>query len=302
MSIVPELVHADLVGSGVRMSQSLLAIGRVMGGVVGGALVTWVGVGAAFAVDAASFFVAAAATAAITRTLARSAAPAGAPAPAFFAQLRAGFLVIHRVPVLLWLCVAIAFFNVILAPMEVILPTYAKLAKGMPAWFLGGLEASMGLGVLVGAVSIGLIERILRLVSSVIIGLVLIGLGIALLPYLPGVVSPMMVMFVIGLGAAWTNIPISTRISVAVPDAFRSRVNSIVAFLFDGTAPVGLAIAGALIPVAGVGAVMTWFGTIVLISVPIFYTLPGFADFFRRPPEELTDHFLKAHPGAFAND
>jgi MFS family permease len=305
MSIVPQLVSAGALQNAVRMSESLQAVGRVMGGIVAGVLVTWVGVGSAFVVDAVSFGIAAMATAAILdhRGGAETTEPEGGSSQApFLRQLRGGFQVIHRVPILFWLCVAIAFFNLVLNPMLVLLPTYAKLAKGLPAWFLGALESSMGAGIVIGAIAVGALERRLRRVSSVVIGLLLLGGGIALLPHLPGVIPPLGAMFCVGVGAAWTNIPISTRVSVAVPDHFRSRVNSIISFLFDGTAPIGVAAAGVLIATIGVTASMTSLGALVLLLVPVLFLIPDFTEFFRRSPAELTGHFLTAYPEAFTED
>ncbi len=305
MSIVPQLVSAGALQNAVRMSESLQAVGRVMGGIVAGVLVTWVGVGSAFVVDAVSFCIAAIATAAILdrRGGGETTEPEGGSAQApFLRQLRGGFQVIHRVPILFWLCVAIAFFNLVLNPMLVLLPTYAKLAKGLPAWFLGALESSMGAGIVLGAVAVGALEQRLRRVSSVVLGLLLLGGGIALLPHLPGVIPPLGAMFCVGVGAAWTNIPISTRVSVAVPDHFRSPVNSIISFLFDGSAPIGVAAAGVLVATIGVTASMTSLGAVVLLLVPVLFLIPGFTDFFRRSPSELTGHFLTAYPGAFTGD
>ena len=302
MSIVPQLVSTDALQNAVRMSESLQAVGRVMGGIVAGVLVTWAGVGSAFVVDAVSFSVAAMATAAILDRPSggETTEPAGgSPQPPFLRQLRGGFQVIHRVPILFWLCVAIFVFNLVLNPMLVLLPTYAKLAKGLPAWFLGTLESSMGAGIVLGAVTVGALEQRLRRISSVVMGLLLLGGGLALLPHLPGVIPPLGAMFGVGIGAAWTNIPISTRVSVAVPDHFRSRVNSIISFLFDGSAPIGVAAAGVLVAAIGVTASMTSLGAIVLLLVPLLFLIPGFRDFFRRSPAQLTGHFLTAYPEAF---
>jgi len=302
MSIVPELVQADVLQRAVRMSESLQAIGRVFGGIVAGLLVTWVGVGSAFVVDAVSFALAALATAAILeRWRSGEATESGRSSSeaTFFRQLRGGFHVIHRVPILFWLCVAITFFNLVLNPMFVLIPTYAKLTKGMPAWFLGGLESSMGAGIVLGAVAVGALEQWLKKVSSVVIGLLLLGGGIALLPHAPGVIAPMGAMFCVGIGAAWTNIPISTRVSVAVPDNFRSRVNSIISFLADGTSPIGVAAAGVLVATIGVTASMTSLGALVLLLVPVLFLIHGFADFFRRTPADLVGYFLTTYPEAF---
>ena len=217
----------------------------------------------------------------------------------FVAQLTDGFRVVGRVPVLFWLCMAIAAVNLLLSPMQVLLPTYAKVSKGMPAWFLGGLESSLGLGIIVGAVGITAVESIPLVISSVVIGLILLGGSMTVLSHVPGVVAPMAVMFLFGVGAAWTNIPIGTRVSVAVPDHFRSRLNSIMAFIFDACAPIGVTAGGVLVGVFGVTRSMTGAGIAVLLILPALFKVPGLTEFFRRSPAELTDYFLKAYPHAF---
>jgi MFS family permease len=299
MSIVPQLVSAGALQTAVRTSESMQAIGRVGGGIIGGVIVSTAGVGAAFLVDGISFSVAVIATFLISPT-SRHASPASPATARHLAQeLADGFRMTARIPVLLWLCVAIAVFNLVLNPMQVLLPTYAKLERGMPAWFLGGLESAMGAGILVGAVLVGSLERRLRRISSVVVGLVCLGGGLALLAHVPGVVPPMTMMFAVGVGAAWTNIPISTRVAVAVPDHYRSRVNSIVAFLFNATAPLGVAAAGPMVALFGVEPSMTALGAAVILAVPLLFLVPDFSTFFRRTPSELTDYFLLAYPQAF---
>jgi DHA3 family macrolide efflux protein-like MFS transporter len=313
MSIVPQIVSPDALQGAVRTSQSLQAIGRVVGGAVAAVLVSWIGVASAFMFDAASFAVAALATAAMSRPVpaaivVNESDQVGRRGPAksaanslssFITQLTDGFRVVGRVPVLFWLCIAIAIVNLMLSPMQVLLPTYAKVSRGMPAWFLGGLESSLGLGIIAGAIGIAAVEKIPHLVSSVVLGLMLIGGSMTFLPHVPGIVAPMIAMFLLGVGAAWTNIPIGTRVSIAVPDRFRSRLNSIIAFIFDACAPIGVTAGGVLIGAFGVTRTMTGAGIAVLLILPALYRIPGFVDFFRRAPEDLTDYFLKAYPRAF---
>jgi hypothetical protein len=127
----------------------------------------------------------------------------------------------------------------------------------------------------------------------------LLGGSMTLLPHVPGIVTPMIVMFLFGVGAAWTNIPIGTRVSVAVPDHFRSRLNSIMAFIFDACAPIGVTAGGVLVGVFGATRAMTGAGIAILLILPALSRVPGLIEFFRRSPAELTDYFLTAYPHAF---
>jgi len=304
MSIVPQLVPPDALQKAVRTSESLRAIGRVMGGIVAGLLISWSGVGAAFALDAVSFGIAAIATASIVeprRHPRQSSEGLGSrrPVRAFVQELRGGFQVVHRIPVLFYLCIAIVAFNLVLSPMQILVPTYAKLSKAMPAWFLGGLESCLGTGIIIGAVTVGTLERMRSWAPSVILGLILVGGSMAMLPHVPGVVAPMGVMFLFGVGAAWTNIPIGTRVSVALPDHFRSRVNAIIAFLFESAGPIGVTAGGVLVAAFGVAPTITALGVVVLLLAPGLYWVGGFVEFFRRQPSQLTDHFARTYPEAF---
>lgn len=307
MSIVPQLVASELISGAVRQSQALQAVGRVMGGVAGGILVSWGGVGPAFAVDSLSFGLAALATAAIGRS---TAPPKRAgtrlegrhPLAAFVGELKAGFRVVYRVRVLFRLCVAAVLFNLVLSPMQVILPTFVKQVRGMPAWFLGGLEAAVGLGIILGAMGIGRLEQHLPRVPPILAGLLLLGGGTVLLPYAPGTTLPMLVMLFGGMGAAWTQIPIGVRISLATPDHFRARISSIFAFIFAISAPLGIGLAGVLLALLGTTFTLTFLGGLVLLLVPAVLRIPEFREFFSRSPTLMDGYFVETNPRAFEED
>ncbi len=303
MSIVPELVSVDSLEAATRTSESLRAIGRVAGGIAGGLLVTWTGVGSAFLVNALSFAVAAAGTLAIQSSLETRATLSDdgerAPLLTLSRDLVAGFRAVRSIPVLFWLCLAVLFLNLILSPMPVLLPMYAKEVKDMPAWFLGALESSIGGGIIVGAVGLGSVERALPIGSVVVVGLVGLGAATALLPHMPGIALPVLAAFALGLSAAWINIPVGMRVTLAVPDHFRSRVSSIFALMFDASAPVGIGLGGALVAGFGVDAAMTSLGVAVLVVTPLLLLIPGFSAFFRSAPDKLSRHFEEVYPQAF---
>lgn len=117
----------------------------------------------------------------------------------------------------------------------------------------------------------------------------------AILAHVPGAVLPMFIMLVVGIGIAWTNIPLGTRISVAVPDHFRSRVNSIFSVVTDGVTPLGVAAGGIWVSAFGVTHTMTFLGLMGLVVLPLLVWIPGFMEFFRRPAEKLGDYFSEKY-------
>ena len=156
-----------------------------------------------------------------------------------------------------------------------------------------------GSRIIVGALGIGVLEKTLRLLSSVVVGLLLLGTGTAFLSHSTRIVGPMAMMFLIGLGAAWTNIPIGTRVSVAVPDYFLLACKLHFRVHFRRVSADRITAGGALVAWFGVAVIMTWMGILMLIAVPALVRMPGFTSCSEASPSELTDHFLNAYPRVF---
>ena len=114
-----------------------------------------------------------------------------------------------------------------------------------------------------------------------------------------GVAWPIVAEMVAGAGVAWTNIPIAVRLTLAVPDHFRARTNSIVAFLMLATAPVGAGAAGLLVAGLGADLTMACLGGLLLLVVPFLLSIPGAHELFGRPEPEIDGYFVRAYPEAF---
>ena len=261
------------------------------------------GVGWTLLLDAGSFAIAALMTAAIAGP-ARGAADrisadaAERQASSFVTELRSGFAAVHRVPLLLWLSIAIAFFNLLLSPMQVLLPTYAKVNKGMPAWFLGGLESSLGVGNIIG---LGdrwpgkntppPIERRRR--PSAAGRRDRIPFARAGRPRSNGHDVPHRT------GRGVDEYPHrheslgggSRSLSLARELHFRVHLRRLGADRSRGRRRARRAV--------GVSNTMTWMGILMLVAVPALFRMPGFREFFRASPSQLTNHFLKAYPHVF---
>ena len=104
----------------------------------------------------------------------------------------------------------------------------------------------------------------------------------------------MLLMLLLGIGAAWTNIPIIARDSVAMPDHFRSRVNSITPSYPMGRLPSPARWRDGS---ASREPWSAWEGLCCFFFRR--FSIPGFAEFFRRPPSKLSGYFLAAYPNAF---
>ena len=296
-SIVPQLVTTEHLNRAIQQSQAIAYAGVILGGLLGGGLVSLLGVPVAFAVDATTFLIGAA-TAQFIRADTRPAALAGAFQPdlresaiaRWRLDLTRGFRFLYSVRLLFALALIAMLLNFFLAPLFVVLPVLVKQGRGLPPWYLGALESSMGAGGIAGAILTGWFCRTLMNDRVVVLGIGLIGVAVAALPWTPGLALPIVAMLFIGAAISLANIPIMSQLAAATPDAYRSRVNSIILFLCMGVAPLGVALAGVFLAAFGLARTMTAMGVVTLVLAPTLFSIPHLSEFLRRAPNEAAGY------------
>ena len=136
-----------------QQSYALTSLGGVAGGIAGGVIVSFLGVGGAFVFDASSFLVAALCSNLIQTSTTPRRTEKATPIKPFShwtRELFDGFRILFQIPVLFWLSIVAMLLNFGLAPLSVALPIFAKLGKGMPAWYLALLcQGCIGRGAIV---------------------------------------------------------------------------------------------------------------------------------------------------------
>lgn len=300
--IVPQIVPRDKLQVAAQQTQAINSFAGILGGVAGGIVVSTLGVFGAFAIDAGSYLVAALSASRIkaNTTPVRKETPQMKAALHEWAQdLSEGFKLLFKIPVIFWICIVAMFLNLAFAPLGVILPVLAKEGRNMPPWFLGGLESSISLGAIVGAVTMTYVSKKIRADLLIVIAIAMMCIGTMVLPWVPNVALPLTVLFWIGIGGTWANIPMNTQISLAIPDAYRSRVGSIMGFLCQGISPLGLAAAGVIISSFGLTNALVAMGGIGLLLTPLMLLIPNFTKFMVAPPEKADQFLAEEYPGAF---
>jgi MFS transporter, DHA3 family, macrolide efflux protein len=303
-SIVPQLVSAENLPVAMRQSEAITAVGGIVGGIAGGGLVTIFGLAGAFYVDAGSYMLSAILVLFIRantrpplvegeKTTEKSALGI------WFEDLKEGFVVMYKIPVMFWMSIVAMMLNFVLSPIGIILPVLVKQERNLPPWFLGALESSVGLGSILGAIIIGWLCKKMLTDVVVVMGIVFIGIGIGFMPWVPSIALPLSMMFLIGVGAALANIPMSTKEALATPDQYRSRINSIGGFQSMLAAPIGVAVAGVVLEKYGLNYTLMGIGTFVVILCPLMFLIPHFSKFMRSEGDETTQYFKKNFPKAF---
>ena len=269
-----QMVGRDELANAVALNSTLFNAARVVGPALGGVLVAWVGVGACFTLNAASFL-------AVLVSLLRM-RPAelfglerDGDAPGLVGGVREALAYVRRTRPVAVVLAAVLAVTTFAFNLNVLLPVFARetLAAGPDAF--GVLSACFGAGALVGALTAALRGRASRL-------LFLVGMGVFGLAQL--VLAPLESLGPAGLvllaaGAAFTTWTANANatLQLAVPDRLRGRVLGLYFLAFNGSMPLGGLLAGWLaatggtqlaFAVAGSGALAATLVALALLRLP----------------------------------
>ncbi len=152
----------------------------------------------------------------------------------------------------------------------------------------GRIVGAGGVGILVGIVTVGVLESRMSKPRIVAVGFALAGVVcLAMAPFVTGF-TMLVVSFTLGLTFAYRKIPADTIVQESVPDRYRGRIFAAYDFCYGLARPVGVALSIPLIPAeatkASTGGLVALVGLVYLLWTPI---LP----FWIRRPRQVTMRF-----------
>lgn len=260
----PYTVPVEYRAAALAQTSMMFNITRLAGAVAGGFLVHWVGIGAAFAFNAASYLLVAAV---LTRTSLvsdvgqsrREQPPAeGGSMPAtadgsalHFARLAA---------------VGVGVFFVFVAPVEQLMPTVAE-EHGMTAAAVGVLIGAIGLGAMLANPIVGRCATAAGRRRLMAAGLLLAAPGMVALALTPqhGLALDLVAAAVIGFGWEFVFVGGQSAVALEVPAAIRGRMMGLFFVLVTATTALGAVGLGLLINRWGMAA--TFLATAVVVAL-----------------------------------
>jgi MFS family permease len=261
-TLVPRLVPGDRLAAANAVLQGSAQLVGTVGPALAGIAVAAIGAGAAFALDAASF-----AIAAVALWLVRSGAVPGrpeeavrqpvadaavetdsTPRPSLAASLVAGARAVLGDPVMRSIVVVSTAANLAFTgPTVVGLPWLVLVHFGEDALALGLVFAAYGAGSLAGVLVAGSLPRPRRLGSVVLALVLLMGVGLASVGLVPGVIALGAVSLVTGTINGYVNVVVIAWVQGRTDPAMLGRTMS---FLMLGSvvaAPLSLVIASVVV-------------------------------------------------------
>ena len=245
-SILPKVVADHELEPGNAVLNVTMSVSIILGPVLGGLIVAALGIGWAFAGDAACFavgFLFVAWMSAATRSAAGAALPDGGLGGQIAAGLRYA-----------WADVGIRVTLIVVAVIDfgangalgVGLPTLAHGRFGAGATGFGILLGAWGVGATAGALGAGFVPPPKRFGWLIVLLCVWLGLGMVAVGVMPSLVPAALLMAVTGVGTGVVNTYGVSWLQRRTDPAMQGRVMSLVMLASMGLLPVSYAASGAI--------------------------------------------------------
>ncbi len=282
-SLMPQLVPSDQLNDASGISKALTGGASLIGVALGGVLMMWMGPPLLFALDAGTFIVSV-----VTLLFVKPAEPIGTDSGAresFFESWRIGYAVLWRSLWMRRLLVVAGLLNLVLVPLEMVLPQWVHGPLHGNASALGWLNAVFLLGYVGGALSTPWTQRrsaaaVLGM-SMAVLGALTAGFGQAVVMPWPYIVAG-----TIGITMGIIESTVTGVMMRAIPERYRGRVWSSFSGFVNLITPLGMA--GTELILASWGMPLLFGGIGVLALVVSF-------SFLIRTPEPTADALESSH-------
>ncbi len=264
-----EIVRREHLASAIALASATFNASRIVGPAMAGILISLIGTGGTFLVNAASFIAAIVSLAMITGYRHE---PAHHPHP--LKAIRAGIAYAFSHPLIRMLLITSAVISLFGFSYTAILPAVVEQVFGRGAAELGYLYAASGIGAVVAAIFISAFSQRIGAATFIVGGNLALGAALTAFALVRSFELGLVASFFIGLGFASAFPMISTTIQHAVEPAMRGRVTSLFVLTFLGVAPFGNFAMGAAAERFGPPAAIAAGAAVVLLA--------GIALFFNR--------------------
>ena len=200
--------------------------------------------------------------------------------PSVLREMREGFRYVLAWPGLLLVLVMAMLINFVANPAGALLPLFVTKHLHGDALGLGWLNSSLGVGVVLGGLALGVWGGFRRRIVTTLLGVVGMGLGFLVVGLAPegGLWIAMGGLFFAGTMNAMANGPLSALLQSQVAPGMQGRVFTLVQSLVTAMSPLSLALAGPLADLFGIrflyvvsAAVMVLMGAGALLVRPILH-------------------------------
>jgi MFS family permease len=235
------LVGKDDLLNAISLNSATFNAARIIGPSLGGFIIARWGEGPCFLINALSYIAVLISLAAM-RVREQPHEQTESPLEA----LKSGFAFVRRTPeagALLALC---GLISIAASPGSTLAPVFAEGIFKKGALGLGMLSAGMGVGAILGTLSLAR-RRVSKGLPRVILGsTAMLGVAMAIYAVSPSFWLCLAMMPLIGMSVMRHSASANTTIQMSIPDAYRGRVMGLYSMMVIGMTPIGSLLSGAL--------------------------------------------------------
>ncbi|CAN5777971.1 MFS transporter [soil metagenome] len=265
-SFLSEMVGRNVVMNAIALNSTMFNTGRVLGPAIAGLILAIFGPAVCFAVNTVSY------AGVIVGLLMMRVSPIVRDATvSALARLREGLVYVRTSPTIYRTIVLVGVVGTFGMNFNLWVPLLASDSFGSGAETYGLLFASMGMGSLLGALSLAMFGRTpnrARMLGAAIgLGAIEVALAFAAAAE-TSVVVGMACLAIVGFSSSNAMATANSTVQTYARDELRGRVMAVYMTVFAGTVPIGALISGAIADRFGV-AIAVGFGGLVTVAAAI---------------------------------
>jgi MFS family permease len=298
-ALIGDLLAPGDLARGFAFQKTAQSIGRLLGPLVGGALVGTGGVAWALAIQALLLFL----SFLISCALPKQKRPESKAARPWIEQLRDGFLVKWRIPIeRQWTCSSLLMMMLINPSIGLLVVLKIKALGLSPGWF-GAVEAGLSIGMLLSSVwLVSMLTKKFGRYATNAGALLTLGPTVLLIALLEHPVLLVLLMMILGSAIAAIQLVGQTHRVLAVPASFRARFAAVNFMTLHLAGTAGPLLAAAFVEFGGTSQTHLAFGFGVLAVGISYLFIPGLRDFLLLTHDEVLDWYRRTYPAAFPSE
>lgn len=271
-TLLVELAGPEDLSSAIALSSTAVNGARLVGPALAGIAVAAFGEAVCFLINALSFVGPIAVALLVRPPHVRKPSPR---AP-ILSSLRDGVAYARKAPQTRTVLPVMALTSLVAFTYLPMLPALAGKELGGGPQLLGWLNASVGLGSVVGALAVASLVDGKRLLPRLAVGLVCFGGGLVALGLSRSAAFSLLVLPAVGFGMLSLLSSANTIVQADTPEGMRGRVMALYTTVLTGVFPFGALLCGAIAESVGVGPTIAVGGAItVLCGMLLWRRIPG---------------------------
>ena len=273
-ALIIDLVESkEDLSNAIALSASMFNVARLVGPSIAGVLISLVGEGVCFLINALSF-IAVIISLLSMKVTSKERKMYRTP---FWQDIREGFAYAFGFPPIRYILMLIAWTSLVGMSYNVLMPVFARDILHGGAHTFGFLMAGTGCGALIGSIYLATRKSVLNLERILVITSLLFGIGLILLSLSHVDWVALIFMMLIGFGMISQFAGCNTILQTIVEEDKRGRVMSLFIMTSIGTIPFGSLLAGSIAQIVGtpqtirISGLLCIFGAVMLaVRLPAF--------------------------------